>query len=313
MTNLNIELSICFDKWIENEKKGNVNDSILCLITNKNLHHFKDLNLNLNKINIYNENTHKQLYKIASSNGSRNKILYSIRDDYNYEVIIKYLSTKKFLFISEYLLSKDNKELNISEGNFLEYLYIKQTEPYDFLISMFDYKIMYQIVKYYFDFFTRFLNVNKEAFFIQIDYKEPMLDIKPTILEQIEKELNLFKTEKILTSRLAVFIYRLFSFDIEASTTKIGRYFATKIGTKSKVFTKKTLLDRKSKIYIENSIRAYDLLKDEKAENIRKEIACNLLNLEGKRKLDIKTISQVTKLEIKIIKKLNEDILIDKI
>lgn len=310
MKELNNKLLIYLNKWIENAKNGNVNDSILCLIENQNSQLFKDL-VNVKKIDIYKERKFKKLLNFTNNNDSINKILYSIIDDYDYG-FIKRLSNKKFLFIKESSLS-GNKELNINEPNFLKHLYIEQIDPYDFLTSKLDYEIMYQIVQYYFDFFTIFLNVNKEIFFKQIDYKESILDIKPTILKQIENELNLFKSKEILTSRLAVFIYRLFSFDIEASTTKIGRYFATKIGTKSKVFTKKTLLDITSTTFIENSMRAYDLLKDEKVENIRKEIARNLLNLEEKRKLDIKTISQVTKLEIEIIKKLNEDILIDKI
>ena len=121
--------------------------------------------------------------------------------------------------------------------------------------------------------------------------------------DHFDKELHLLVNKKILISKFGILIYRIFSFDTKASTTKIARYYAKNIGSRRKVFTTKTFEQRV----------AYDLLKDEKAENIRKEIARNLLNLEEKRKLDIKTISQVTKLEIEIIKKLNEDILIDKI
>lgn len=289
MAELNNKLLIYLDKWIENAKNGNVNDSILLTRIN-NKEYMNSRLKNFENIDVLNR------FPI-NNNQNKNKIFYF--DVGNSVVVKKLLNFDRFkiLFIPMSVEKHIGKQTMESITD--KYLYINKNNLYELITSEWSIQNLKIMITIYGLFCSNFLDFNFIDFLEDDDY--------------LEKELHLLVNKKILTSKFGILIYRIFLLDTKASTTKIGRYYAKNIGSRSKVFTTKTFEQRVGSNYKINSLRAYDLLKDEKAENIRKEIARNLLNLEEKRKLDIKTISQVTKLEIEIIKKLNEDILIDKI
>ncbi|NOQ30488.1 MAG: hypothetical protein GQ570_05120 [Helicobacteraceae bacterium] len=115
-----------------------------------------------------------------------------------------------------------------------------------------------------------------------------------TYTTDVKNDINLFITANILTSRLVVLIYRVASLDPNANTTKIGRYFQSNSGSKSKVFSAKT---HKALAYIPDlkgkSFKAYDLNVNEAEIAIRQEIAMNLLSLDIN-ELDAKVIAKVT-------------------
>ena len=116
-----------------------------------------------------------------------------------------------------------------------------------------------------------------------------------------ENDINLLDSRRILTSRLATILYRLATFEINANTTKIGRYFHDTSGNRSKVFSPKgddvMLPDLNNK-----SFKAYDLNVNESELAIRKEIAAKLKSLNIL-DLDIELISEVTGLSIENVKK----------
>lgn len=95
----------------------------------------------------------------------------------------------------------------------------------------------------------------------------------------INGDLHILKLDKILTSRLAVLLYRLSSKDIGANTTKIGRYFNEKTGNKSKVINVKShkLSSIPLDLLRKKAFKAYDLNVNERELEIRREIAKNIL------------------------------------
>lgn len=293
MEELNNKLLIHLNKWIENANNGNVNDSILLICFN-NEEYMNSRLKNFENIVI--------LHQFAMDNNqNKNKIFYfELGNSKIVKRLLKF-DIYKILFIPAWagLKSNEHIEKQTMESITDKYLYINKNNLYELITSELSIQNLRNMMTIYGLFCTNFLDFKYLEFVDNEDH--------------FDKELHLLVNKKILISKFGILIYRIFSFDTKASTTKIGRYYAKNIGSRSKVFTTKTFEQRVGSNYKINSLRAYDLLKDEKAENIRKEIARNLLNLEEKRKLDIKTISQVTKLEIEIIKKLNEDILIDKI
>ena len=115
-----------------------------------------------------------------------------------------------------------------------------------------------------------------------------------TYSTDMKNDVNLFIASNILTSRLAVIIYRVAFLDPNANTTKIGIYFQKKSGSKSKVFSAKThkslanIPDLKGK-----SFKAYDFNVNESEIAIREEIAIKLTELDIK-ELDAQKIYEIT-------------------
>jgi len=176
--------------------------------------------------------------------------------------------------------------------------YLEKTEPYNLLKYSKDdliYFVEYRIktlgklvdTKYVLD-----LLVNN------ITYKDDDIKYHQRLFND---DIILLHSKKILTSRFATILYRLATFELNANTTKIGRYFHDKSGNKSKVYNPKScgfaLQDLKYK-----SFKAYDLNVNESELAIRKEIAAKLKSLNIL-DLDIGLISEVTGLSIENVKK----------
>jgi len=115
----------------------------------------------------------------------------------------------------------------------------------------------------------------------------------------LNSDISLLKQYDILTSRLAVIVYRIANLKPYASTTECGRYFREKVGSKSKAFSFNQYKAWGSRY----AFRAYDLNVNDIKLEIQKEIAKKLINLKIK-KLDKKKISEVTNLPIDYIDKL---------
>ena len=110
---------------------------------------------------------------------------------------------------------------------------------------------------------------------------------------ELTSDLNMLDQYKILTSRLAIYIYRCVNFDFSSSTTAIGIYFRKTLGTKSKVFNKK----RDSILFSKReNFKAYDLRKNPIEDMTRKllQVKCEALTDE--------IIADITSLSIEKIK-----------
>lgn len=168
-----------------------------------------------------------------------------------------------------------------------DYKEIKKRDPYQFVKEDLDDGVMYDILVYILEEHEKkdFNIVDKIVNNISISSK------RNDFLKDLNFNLILLKTRKILTSRLAVIIYRLLKLDLYASTTKIGRYFNKKTGNKSQVFNSTMLITTKSKeelraksrakstkldYYNSKNFRGYDLNVNSREIAIRKEIANKL-------------------------------------
>jgi hypothetical protein len=131
--------------------------------------------------------------------------------------------------------------------------------------------------------------------------------------ENFDDDIEMLYKHKVLTSRLAVIIYRIFTLKIDSNITSIGRKIHNLTGCKSKSFTADMILNLSN--YKEYTIsydlrkekkvfKAYDLNVNHMELKIRTEIAMELLSYNIK-ELTIDIISKSTKLPIETIKKLN--------
>lgn len=118
----------------------------------------------------------------------------------------------------------------------------------------------------------------------------------------IEQDISLLVHYEILTSRLAIILFRLSFLDSEANKTKVGRYFSDKLHCKSKTINLQHLY--LEDIFLldlgEKSFRGYDLtLKPKTEEEIRVEIAIKL----KKYKVDEKIIFKATRVSKEMLLK----------
>lgn len=140
----------------------------------------------------------------------------------------------------------------------------------------------------------------------KINYTHP----DPEANSDIKTDLSILETYNILTSRLAVLIYRVAMLNPLETTTQAGRYFHKQLGSKSKTFNKLKLLGNKQKRnnpqrQNEYNFKGYDLSVNEAEAAIKKEIAKALLSfLNNNKKLDIDAVAKVTKLPLEEVKKL---------
>ncbi|OHE18908.1 MAG: hypothetical protein A2540_06855 [Sulfurimonas sp. RIFOXYD2_FULL_37_8] len=122
--------------------------------------------------------------------------------------------------------------------------------------------------------------------------------------ELINRDLILLENKKILTSRLAVVLYRVATLDTDENITAIGRFYSDALNLKSKNFYSvyQEFSDdfnqnkRVFKNFKKKSFKGYELGKATMSEyETRKEIAKKLLQLKIS-ELDMQTIAVVTNL-----------------
>jgi hypothetical protein len=302
--------------WIKNINNNINNESILLIDTS-----IKDCIIKLIEKDKLKE---VEIFDLSCSELEYNQFLKSSKQKiviYNplYESLkdfemVKY--EKKYLFIhnvkedeiSSYYNYYSKIDIEIDE-NIKDYIFIKKIDICKLISSKIEKEpiILEEILKNYILFFSIFYSSNSSIF----------KDIKYLLfIDLYPSELKLLINNKILTSRFGIFLYRLTNFKFTENKTRIGRYYAKSFESKSKVFV--CLNNERFNGYFnifsgKKSIRGYDLLKNENEEKIREEIAKNLLSLNLDERLTINTISNVTKISIKTIEKLQREILINKI
>lgn len=236
--------------WIEKAIKNEINDEILLLIfdhhksrkenikkdfenslqLNKNCFHIIDLD-NLNNLENLDKNSNIILFtnnyincnKLANTD---HKILSHIYLSQN----IMEKNLRNLLFNKE-ILKKEPPRIN----KFEECLYfIQKRNPLEVIATL-----NYTVIKSHI--FSMFIQKVPNREFKILDNLN-ILQSKRFIYGnyywrlQIEKEIELLCQEKILTSRLAIAIYRATTLKFNDSNTRIGKFYNEKLGMKSSSF-----------------------------------------------------------------------------
>ncbi|MDD3344174.1 MAG: hypothetical protein PHR87_11450 [Sulfurospirillaceae bacterium] len=137
---------------------------------------------------------------------------------------------------------------------------------------------------------SSYLNASLDLLLHDTSYHEN----KFVLDDLIDADIYLLRTHRILTSRLAIVIYRLSFFDLSANKTQIGLFFKKELNVKSTTINLNNLnIEFINEDLSTKSFRGYDLRSPVQTEyTIRVEIAKKLL----KAGVDIKIITKATKL-----------------
>jgi len=281
--------------WFYLVKNNEINDSILVLMYVANLEN-KLTNL-LRKYNIYLFISSQPLNYMQLNSQNHNSILLidSTKNFLNIEQI-----KLKLLFvpaISEFY-KDSNSYINLLEftdiqiDNSLKYLFwLEKDIPLD-LIRGNDVDLKNYILK--------------RAWIMNSIQSHEKINIDTALYTDVK----MLSENQLLTSRLAIIIYKTSKLEINANFTKIGRYWHEVIGTKSKTFNTNMLIKRSpnniviSHDLIQKNFKAYDLNINESEMTIRMEIANNLLSYNVVN-LSLEMIAKATKLPLQTIKQLN--------
>lgn len=175
------------------------------------------------------------------------------------------------------------------------YLYYREFLPIVKIIEHKKYDTIQMFINFYINETAR-IPLNIDKLLEETSYKNNTYNL----YDLIEADVYLFKNYEILTSRLAIIIYRLSFLNLEASKTKIGLFFKNKLKTKSQTINLNSLdVEYINQDLNEKSFRGYILKKEKQNSdnNIHLEIAKKLL----KYGVDINIIVKSTKLSAKKI------------
>jgi hypothetical protein len=248
---------------------------------------------------------------------------------------------QKIIFADQVILEQINTK-SISNNipkNIEKLLYVKKSEPpllteeciddiRDFIITPLGYyKNYYKI----FHFLIKDTNISysdkdliesKTNITIYTDetknqVKNDQISIKGSIQsEYISRDITILLEKGILTSRLAVIMYRKYTLDFKANVTKIGRYFSNIYGKSKSVdlkritdcsvnydgLTKTTVkaYNIRSTVKSKEQIRLEEEIKEKTSITVREEIARKLMLFTN---LDINEISKIVALPKTSLKK----------
>ena len=206
--------------------------------------------------------------------------------------------------IEQYLEDSVNFTDSIPINNKLRYLYYwEHLDPLT-LIKNYSKKEIYDFLFYSISTYLHHFRNNSYQKELVYDISYPEVPIMNN--EPLKFDLTLLESKDILSSRLAVLIYRVATRNTLASTTEAGRYFHKEIGSKSKTLNlykqnkQQTHDDNGKLIRNKHNFKGYDLSSMTPLElAIRTEIAENLIHL-----LDNDDIAYVTKLSLEEVEKI---------
>jgi hypothetical protein len=292
--------------WFYNLKNGIINESILVLIYSGKIESLPNFDFNIRKqflvhysagvLNYYtlNDKTKNHVLIIDPIEKKQLKL-----EKINSKILL--IPSKHIFFknINEFVQAYSFEDLAISKNE--EYLYYLKKENLIELIQNTDPSYLYAVVQ-------------KKLWMLRMIYSNINLMVTQNISienfpnENLDTDIFMLCHHKILTSRLAVLLYRISFLNLEANTTKIGRSVYETTGSKSKSFTPKMMLSLaingnvtiSQDLHKKKVFKAYDLNVNEKELAVRKEIAIELLsyNLE---ELTPLLISKATKLPLETI------------
>lgn len=304
------------NNWFYNLKYCYLNQSILLIhMTSSDIQIYKNFIYSLtanstHPINPVYQDNYKyisQYYSIYILDGTQSNMLHEIRNEITKNIIIfslpfsNYFENlhKPILLSSVKYLNNDRNSLlqqieqcsqlpNIEEES--RSLFYLEKFP---IIKLLDSK-NYTIIDSYLDYLINYLQIFPYASIINnTAYQRDNLNTNKLIYQDIV----LLKNEEILTSRLAIVLYRLSFLNLKENQTKIGIYFRDKLNRQSKTLNLQTFnIDNVETQYPElskKSFRGYELkIKPKTEKEVRIEIAKSLL----KYKVDTNIIVKATKL-----------------
>ncbi len=309
---------ILITQWFNNVLDGKQNDEILFLErptgnTEKSIHELlgEQNNYKITSTTAY--TNHFKKYE----NKNRNIILFqSINEQYISELpVFRKMIHKIFLlvpkennFLKEIKNDIDTKRIQSHSNTYIKeerYLYyFEKVDPLDLILNntfelkSFIHNAIIQNLIFWKDRDRLNLLIYKTSF------------KRENYTDSLSADILLLIENKILTSRLAVVVYRIANLNLSATTTEAGRYFHKKLGSKSKTSNYNLIIkyNRSDKMVIDLDLRgknfkAYDLTINESEITIRREIAKNLVCLK-EFNLDANTISSITKLPLEEVEKL---------
>ncbi len=245
------------------------------------------------EMNYSNINGPQKVIIIISPDKSKKQLL---NVDFNRLLMFHFLyipaeHTEFYFNIGNYInhsLTHNSTPISIPDNEKHQY-FIERVGPYDLLINNRNFLWINEYLIFMLNRYSIFWNEDKyDSLLVKgTTFKEK------TYSTDMKNDISLFVSSNILTSRLAVIVYRIAFIDLEANTTKIGIYFHKISGTKSKTLNFKTHKIRRLPDLLKPSFKAYDFNVNDVEVNIRKEIAMKLLSLDIN-ELDAKVIAEVT-------------------
>jgi len=298
-------------EWFSNVNSGYINDTILVFedFADKRLaDELKRIFKKSESFDLKNVSVESSNYVENTENKNRIIVIKEKETQFNFSNYrILYISTTDtyFYFVKDmesYVQSKDTRVLDLSQKEIYTF-YIKRTDPYEFIANrsneIYDFVMNRDLAS------KAKLWIDQSSLMTR-NYYELLIDdttYKPNSFhESLRGDIQMLKEDDILTSRLAIVIYRTTQFDVKASATKIGRYFHNTTGVKSKTYNPKHPRIRviHTELY-KRSFKGYDLRINEREMAIRREIAKNLLSL-GLKELNLATIAKMTGVDEKEVK-----------
>lgn len=262
------------NKWIYNLCYGIDNKEILLLLypphVNKNISG-ESSNI-IDKINskikelkpsskVYNIFDFKDFYSINQFQNNKNTILVSnVRIDINKlencgNTILYFnvnIEINKTIFTFDKRLNLDNNELY---KQYYRYNYIKLMNPINILQR--EFSIIYNLIFRLFE--------NNNFYNIELLKSNKSIDTG-TWIEQIKEEIYVLTFHNILTSKLAITIYKICTFNFHENNKNIGIFYSKQLGIKSKTMHLPNI--HKNKIQMLSiKAKAYDLKKSKVAVN----------------------------------------------
>lgn len=273
---MNYTNCLLFTHWINNTITNKVNDEILLIIYDTSsvkrstlinkLEKSLELDTKACNYMLFDINEIDSIDKIKRTNNSTNIILLGNP----FIEISKILDSNNKILISIYskllecnFLQTKKRELSLSEENIRRIInlrdkpkineferyenYIEKRDPLK-IINSNNYNIIYKSI---FSIFSQF----KTTIFRNIEVLQSnKTTYHPYWIEQIDQDIFILLEYKILTSRLAVAIYKTSTLKFFDSTTKIGLFYRNKLGVKAKT----TQLPNVTSI---KKVKAYNLNK----------------------------------------------------
>jgi len=165
-------------------------------------------------------------------------ILNEIKNDNKNNIIL--VTSNNNLFTNFYKPVQLLQDLNnkvISHHNNPHFLLNNTIDDIFTCLNNKDYKTFVEIVEKYFFMYGNNFEINLNLLTKKTTYPDNVNELKSFIHE----DLKLLEFKNILTSRLAIIVYRLIYFDFKTHVTSIGRLFVDRLGVKSKSFKFTTL------------------------------------------------------------------------
>ena len=113
-----------------------------------------------------------------------------------------------------------------------------------------------------FPFIISFIEFFIDIYFDNFKYQKPLLLFSNGYdINRIKKDIAYFKNSAVLTSRLAIFIYKICKWNFNISKTKVGKEFALYYN-KSKVYNDKKFDIKNTKAYFIHTMSDYRIIEE---------------------------------------------------